>query len=918
MTRLLAISAAVFTLCTPAFATAWDFSCSPRTSTEIELAPPPNIMLMLDRSGSMGDGDRTRACKVCEDTDGTRYEVADAADCAPRGIRWEEVRSSSYGQDNQLSGFTHTLTFDNLPPASEDLTLELDIYGDSGGTCEFYSITIDGVDFGVFNPLYNGNGCRTRSTTFTVPATFAADGQVVVVVQASPDNNDCNGANVGCANSSNCDGVDASCSTNSATATLGQNPRVYWGTQAWSDPCGTEDKWDQAVRAIDLLTLEAQSTSPEQAHFGFGYFHDNTTATILEDCRPSNHAAIMSSIAPLYPTGGTPTALGIRTAAQSACVADTGSREVASQTDTVPRNSSNYGYDHTFTFTGLPTGANGAEITVDLFGDFGSACEFAFIKIDGITVGSMTGSSDCNSPGSLRQTFPIPPSAISDGAITVVVDTRDRNDVSANPACAPGDPSVNAYCDDNGATVSVRMPSNDGKASASIIINDGAPTKSLDGREARHASIYEACQHRDTANAYVVGLGSGTDEDFNNILAAAGGTGECTVAGMAADPCDDPAAWEDLRGRCTGSFQADDGSAMLAALAEITAEIACTYPVDFTNSNRESVPPDASNAYDYLTVEVLRAGTVERVYNVNSPFNPTPGEGWTFASSERKQVRMSPGYCSLVNSGEVQVVDTQLACLCQETPGASCTVPGANILGVCPDGSWICIEGVDICEPELNCCKANEPCNTGLPGICAGGRTVCNGDVSTCVPINEPQDEICDGLDNDCDGIVDEIESSNCEVPGRVGRCAQGVRVCSGRDEVCEPLFGPMPEICNGLDDDCDGERDNITVSWKKPEFSSIDITDEVRPLTCNVTSVCVCNEGTDDHAGATFEEFIEEWDPVCQCGAGLEWDESSSAEPQDSVEPQAGCATSDGGGTGAVLFTLLGLAFMGGLRRRD
>ncbi|MBN1656404.1 MAG: hypothetical protein JXA30_21725 [Deltaproteobacteria bacterium] len=102
-------------------------------------------------------------------------------------------------------------------------------------------------------------------------------------------------------------------------------------------------------------------------------------------------------------------------------------------------------------------------------------------------------------------------------------------------------------------------------------------------------------------------------------------------------------------------------------------------------------------------------------------------------------------------------------------------------------------------------------CGTTDVGACSFGTETCqnNGSWAGCTAVF-PTTETCNGADDDCDGVLDGSENltRQCGTTD-VGACSFGTETCqnNGSWAGCTAVF-PATETCNGVDDDCDGVLD--------------------------------------------------------------------------------------------------------------
>ncbi len=135
--------------------------------------------------------------------------------------------------------------------------------------------------------------------------------------------------------------------------------------------------------------------------------------------------------------------------------------------------------------------------------------------------------------------------------------------------------------------------------------------------------------------------------------------------------------------------------------------------------------------------------------------------------------------------------------------------------GACDDGEV----GACLGTGTLVCNGAGDgvSCQITDPGA-APGTEVCNGDDDDCdglideglgcqTPCTPTGPDVCNGLDDDCNGAVDDADPDVGEACGDTdaGVCELGELVCIAGDLVCVGVVPPQPmESCDGEDDDCD------------------------------------------------------------------------------------------------------------------
>jgi hypothetical protein len=170
-------------------------------------------------------------------------------------------------------------------------------------------------------------------------------------------------------------------------------------------------------------------------------------------------------------------------------------------------------------------------------------------------------------------------------------------------------------------------------------------------------------------------------------------------------------------------------------------------------------------------------------------------------------------------------------------------IDAQDIDAIPPDA---CVANPEACNSKDDDCDGHvdEGYSTGLPcdgldtDMCREGTVVCNamGTATMCSDTTADSVDVCNTVDDDCDGMADEgfVTGGACD-GADTDACNEGVVVCNGMGTgtMCGDATSNSVERCNGIDDDC---RNGVDDPWPLGDACSVGLG------ACARSGQLICN----------------------------------------------------------------------------
>ncbi|MBL8620114.1 MAG: hypothetical protein JNK64_02395 [Myxococcales bacterium] len=348
----------------------------------------------------------------------------------------------------------------------------------------------------------------------------------------------------------------------------------------------------------------------------------------------------------------------------------------------------------------------------------------------------------------------------------------------------------------------------------------------------------------DTRLEVLTGMYDGNNSDlvtWNNFV-----FGTCTSTAIANDPDIYTGGWTPIAGSLKGAkrywqgLQATDGTTLLAS-GQPGFDPIRNDPLKnvFLPSGRQCRPyivisltdgDETCTTFANTTAAAasLLTTTVDtRSYRIETKaigFGVTPGaasiegiahaggaadvagvnEGLYAANEEQLQVAISTILAEAVKFEQCNNLDDDCDTLIDEdfpNRGGACD---NGMLGRCRGtGTYVCTA-----SGAGTTCNITSPGATPTTEICNNIDDNCDGQIDEGLICSCSGVEICNNADDDCDGQVDEMLVRGCGTD--VGECSAGTQTCTAGSWGTCTGTGPATETCNNRDDDCDGVIDGL------------------------------------------------------------------------------------------------------------